>query len=98
MENARGSVEIRARRQGDAVLLTVSDSGPGFPAEMLAIGVRPFASGRVGGTGLGLAMVRGFTQDINGELQLANREPCGAQVTLRVPCPSIPIKNHAEGP
>jgi len=60
--------------------------------------VRPFASGRVGGTGLGLAMVRGFTQDINGELQLANREPCGAQVTLRVPCPSIPIKNHAEGP
>jgi signal transduction histidine kinase len=98
MENARGSVEIRARRQGDAVLLTVSDTGPGFPAEMLAIGVRPFASGRVGGTGLGLAMVRGFTQDINGELQLANREPCGAQVTLRVPCPSIPIKNHAEGP
>jgi two-component system, NtrC family, sensor kinase len=98
MENGQGSVEIRARRRGDAVLLTVSDTGPGFPAEMLTMGVRPFASGRVGGAGLGLAMVRGFTQDINGELQLANREPCGAQVSLRVPCPSLPAKNRVEGP
>ncbi len=92
MEGGQGMVEIRARREGEAVVLSVSDTGPGFPEEMLMVGVRPFASGRVGGTGLGLAMVRRFTQDINGDLQLTNLEPHGARVTLRAPCSHLHVK------
>lgn len=87
MEGGEGEVEISAGREGETVVLSVSDTGPGFPSEMLTIGVRPFASGRVGGTGLGLAMVRRFTEDVNAGLELANREPRGARVTLRLPCP-----------
>ena len=67
-------------------MLAVEDEGPGFPEEMLRIGVRPFATGRVGGSGLGLAMVRRFTRDHDGDLQLANRESGGARVTLHLPC------------
>ena len=63
------------------------DTGPGFPSEMLAVGVRPFASGRMGGTGLGLAMVRRFTEDIGGVIELANSASGGARDTLRLPCP-----------
>lgn len=86
MEGDEGEVVIDARRQGEAVVLSVSDTGPGFPPGMLSIGVRAFASGRLGGTGLGLAMVRRFTEDVNGGLELSNRVPRGARVTLRMPC------------
>jgi two-component system NtrC family sensor kinase len=88
MEGGRGTVEVGARRQDAHVLVTVSDTGTGFSQEVLTVGVRPFASGRVGGTGLGLAMVRRFAQDINGELRLENLEPQGARVTLCIPCPN----------
>ncbi len=86
MEGKGGEVLIEASRQGEAVVLSVSDTGPGFAPAMLTIGVRTFASGRVGGTGLGLAMVRRFTEDVNGELELSNRVPRGARVILRLPC------------
>jgi two-component system NtrC family sensor kinase len=86
MEGGEGEVEVQARWDGQAVALSVIDGGPGFPPEMLTVGVRPFASGRVGGTGLGLAMVRRFAEDINADLELANRESGGARVTLRLPC------------
>jgi signal transduction histidine kinase len=64
---------------------------------MLAVGVRPFASGRIGGTGLGLAMVRRFAEDINAELVLSNLEPHGARVTLRFPCPET-VVGAPDGP
>jgi len=83
-----GRVRVAARREDAQLLLRVEDEGPGFPEEMLRAGVRPFATGRAGGTGLGLAMVRRFARDHDGELQLANREPCGARVTLYLPCPT----------
>jgi signal transduction histidine kinase len=81
-----GHVQVSAQRRGERLVISVSDDGPGFSAEMLSMGVRPFATGRGGGTGLGLAMVRRFTRDHNGELELANRQPQGARVTMSLPC------------
>ena len=82
-----GQITIAAEHRDDELVLSVSDDGPGFPAEMLQAGaIRPFATGRAGGTGLGLAMVRRFTRDHAGELELHNREPRGACVTLHLPC------------
>ena len=82
----KGHVMVNATRQSERLVIIVSDDGPGFSEEMLSMGVRPFATGRSGGTGLGLAMVRRFTRDHNGELELANRQPHGAMVTLSLPC------------
>jgi signal transduction histidine kinase len=82
----RGQVTVAAEREGAGLVLTVSDDGPGFPPERLQVGVRPFATGRADGTGLGLAMVRRFTRDHDGELELNNLEPHGARVSLRLPC------------
>ncbi len=78
-----GHVMVAAQRVGEQLVLMVSDDGPGFPAERLQVGVHPFATGRAGGTGLGLAMVRRFTRDHDGDLELANRQPHGARVTLQ---------------
>jgi two-component system, NtrC family, sensor kinase len=64
----------------------VTDTGPGFSAELLRAGIRPFATGRQGGTGLGLAMVRRFVRDHDGDLRIANQSPHGAVATLCLPC------------
>jgi len=77
-----GSVVVEALRQDGRLQISVCDDGPGLPAELLEVGPRAFASWREGGTGLGLATVRRFARDLDGELLLANREPRGACVTL----------------
>jgi signal transduction histidine kinase len=82
----RGRVTVTAEREDRSLVLGVSDDGPGFPEQTLLAGIRPFATGRAGGTGLGLAMVRRFTREHDGELELANLEPRGARVVLRLPC------------
>jgi two-component system, NtrC family, sensor kinase len=90
IQGESGWVVIAAFEESGQLLIRVSDEGPGFPAEMLRAGIRPFATGRAGGTGLGLAMVRRFVRDLDGDLQLENRSPRGAQVTLRLPCRATP--------
>ena len=89
IQGEQGSVEIVAQGEDDQLVIRVVDDGPGFPAEMLRAGIRPFATGRAGGSGLGLAMVRRFVRDLDGELTIENRTPRGAQVTLRLPCRAI---------
>jgi signal transduction histidine kinase len=49
------------------------------------MGVRPFTSTRPDGTGLGLASVQRFAQNLQGQVHLYNRQPHGACVTLTLP-------------
>ena len=81
-----GHVGVACARGEGSVVLSVRDDGAGFPEHMLRAGIRPFATSRVGGTGLGLAMVRRFARDLDGNLEIENCSPCGARVSLRVPC------------
>ena len=83
LDHQLGQIVLDATEDADHVTLTVADDGPGFPAALLSGGIRTFASFREGGTGLGLAMVRRFMQDMGGELQVANRAEGGALVSLR---------------
>ena len=84
--DAPGAVAIAGRRDRDHVVLSVCDTGPGLPPELLAYGVQPFATQREAGTGLGLAMVRRVVLELGGELRFENREPGGACVHLSLPC------------
>lgn len=81
-----GHIAIAAERIDNRLILSVNDDGPGFPPSMLDNGIRPFFSGHVGGTGLGLGIVQRFARDMGGDIKLANRQPHGATVTLTLPC------------
>jgi signal transduction histidine kinase len=78
-----------ACRAGEAVL-TVCDQGPGFSAEMLIHGCRPFVRGEAsrnrgtGGSGLGLAIAAAIARQHRGTLDLRNNED-GGEVVLRLP-------------
>jgi two-component system sensor histidine kinase KdpD len=84
-------VAITARRDGRRVLLTVSDEGPGIPQGDLPHVFGKFhraksADRRAAGTGLGLAVARGFVEAFGGTLDAANRsDRTGAVLTFGLP-------------
>ena len=81
-----GNISITIRPEDDErVAITVTDDGPGFSDELLASGIRPFVTGKAGGTGLGLAMVQRFTRELGGQLTLGTHPPRGGQVRMVIP-------------
>jgi PAS domain S-box-containing protein len=75
-------------QEGECVVLQVSDSGVGIPAEDLQRIFEPFFTkkkmGR-SGTGLGMAVVWGTVQDHKGHIDVRSAEGRGTQVTAFFP-------------
>jgi nitrogen fixation/metabolism regulation signal transduction histidine kinase len=70
----------------NVVRLTISDSGVGFPAKILARAFEPYVTTKSKGTGLGLAVVKKIIDDHGAKIEIRNRmrgeEVVGAQVSI----------------
>ena len=70
----------------NAVRLTISDSGSGFPAKILARAFEPYVTTKSKGTGLGLAVVKKIVDDHGAKIEIRNRmqadEVIGAKVSI----------------
>jgi signal transduction histidine kinase len=86
---AGGGVRLHARRQRDAVLLTVTDDGPGVPPEELPRLAEPHFRGMqsrgIDGAGLGLFIVRAVVEAHGGTLRIASAVGKGMAVTVSLP-------------
>lgn len=67
------------------ITISVADSGPGLPAEMLAAGFTPFRTSKQDGLGLGLAISRAIVEQHQGRITCTNREQGGAVVSFSLP-------------
>ena len=77
---------IRAGRDGNRdILVSVRDSGPGFPSEMAEQLFEPFFSTKSDGTGMGLAISRSIIEAHGGTLSGENCDGGGACFTVRLP-------------
>lgn len=84
-------VEIEATEAPDAISISVTDKGPGVPADELPRIFEPFhrldraRSRETGGSGLGLAIVRSAVEACGGEVHASLPATGGLRVTLRLP-------------
>jgi signal transduction histidine kinase len=85
---ATKEILIEARREGDAVLLSVTDHGPGIPEADRKHAVERFvrleASRTLPGSGLGLSLASAVATLHGGELRLGDAHP-GLVATLVIP-------------
>jgi signal transduction histidine kinase len=79
-----GHVWIAGVRDERWVAVTVADDGPGLPPEARER-IRPFATGKAGGLGLGLPIAQKIINVHEGDLVLAGRAPRGLAATVRLP-------------
>ena len=77
---------------GEEVCITISDTGLGMTAEVLARASEPFFTTKADGlgSGLGLSMVQGFTEQSGGQLSIESTPRGGTSVTIRLPRIALP--------
>jgi PAS domain S-box-containing protein len=88
-----GQVEVSLAQSGSNVLLTISDTGEGIPAESLPHIFDRFrqgkssSSGRYSGLGLGLAIARNLVELHGGTIKASSNGPNqGSRFTVTLPC------------
>jgi two-component system sensor histidine kinase CpxA len=91
-----GPVTVSAHTEGEHVLISVADQGPGLPEDALERVFRPFyrvddsRSRESGGVGLGLAIVKSCVEASGGTVTCRNRVPKGLEVIIRLK--AAPVK------
>lgn len=77
-------------KQGDRLLVSISDTGPGLTEEAAKKLFSPFYTTKAKGTGLGLVIVRNIIEGHGGEIELKNGpsprpgEDCGPGLTVNI--------------
>jgi signal transduction histidine kinase len=89
--HARTTVKVGLRTDGNDVVLTVDDDGPGVPADQRAAVFERFVrldearSRDRGGAGLGLAVVAATTQSMGGSVSVTESDLGGARFIVTLP-------------
>jgi signal transduction histidine kinase len=80
---AGGHIVIATRNDDGSIVVSVSDDGPGLPAELRQRVFDPFFTRREGGIGLGLTIVQQIVQVHHGEIWMTESPWGGACFNIR---------------
>ena len=84
------TIAVRLQSEGDTVVLSVADNGPGFQAPQTAL--TPLETSKAHGSGLGLFVVQTTMENHRGSLAIGRSSLGGAEVRLIFPAaPALPI-------
>jgi signal transduction histidine kinase len=78
--------------------ISVSDNGPGVPANVTDRVFRPFFTTKAQGTGLGLALVQKIVVTHNGRVTVTNDDGGGARFVVTLPAAVTPERVTASAP
>jgi two-component system sensor histidine kinase KdpD len=87
-------IRVAASAKNGELALSVTDKGPGIPADALARIFDKFfraPGAATGGTGLGLSIVKGFVEAQHGHVEAGNPPGGGAAITMYLPVAEQPI-------
>lgn len=81
-----GAIRLGARAEGDRMMISIVDRGPGIDPAIRDRLFTPFETAKIGGLGLGLAIARDIAREFDGDLWLDPSEGPGATfiVALRI--------------
>ncbi|MEE8517150.1 MAG: PAS-domain containing protein, partial [Alphaproteobacteria bacterium] len=80
-----GELTVATRAGGDRVVITITDTGPGIPEDVLPKIFEPLFSTKQFGVGLGLPTVCQIMEEHGGGFEIANGENVGTRATLWLP-------------
>ncbi len=80
-----GEVIVRARQQGDVVVIEVIDTGVGIAPANFERMFRPYFTTKKGGTGMGLPMVRRIVEEHGGQVTFESVEGAGSRFVMLLP-------------
>lgn len=78
-------VMVSTQRQGEDVLVQVTDTGPGMDEEQRQHAFKPYFSTKKNGTGLGLPITLRIVEEHGGSMDLSAEKGRGTQFTIRLP-------------
>jgi len=84
-----GEITIQAIQDGEAICLSLIDTGKGISDEVLGKIFQPFFSTRTGGHGLGLPTTRKIVEAHGGVIEVQSEIGRGTKFTIR-----LPISDH----
>jgi two-component system sensor histidine kinase PilS (NtrC family) len=88
-----GQVVVRARDEGDQVVVEFEDDGPGIPAEQLGRIFDPFFTTKKRGTGLGLATCHAIVAEHGGTLTVHSEQGRGSTFVMTLPRPTASMRD-----
>jgi CheY-like chemotaxis protein len=85
--DAQSAATYSEVREGDYVVLTVTDTGAGMPPSVMQRAIEPFFTTKPPsvGSGLGLSMAYGFAKQSGGHLDIESSVGVGTKVSLYLP-------------
>ena len=87
-----GILTIETESLNGQIVIRISDTGVGIPAELLPKVFEPFVThGKKHGTGLGMAIAKSVITAHQGEISLSSVQGSGTSVEIRLPAPSSAV-------
>ncbi|HSV14845.1 MAG TPA: ATP-binding protein [Tepidisphaeraceae bacterium] len=88
---ADGQIELRCEVTGDAIIVRISDDGPGIAEELLPRLFEPFSRGDARQAadihlGLGLSLVQAHARALGGRCEVQSAVGAGSTFIVRLPC------------
>ena len=90
---SRNLVVASARKDSNSVLVSVYDSGKGFPPNDLGRLFDPFYTTKSDGMGMGLTISRSIVESHGGRIWATPNSPCGAVVQFTLPIDSRMVRS-----
>src|SRR5207245_730335 len=78
----RGPIDVGVDRDGEGVVVTIADHGPGIPEDLRQRVFEPYFTTKRDGTGLGLALVRQTVETHHGTITVSETPGGGATFSI----------------
>lgn len=90
------TIKIELSQNETNCIIQISDNGKGFPENKIDFVFDKFyrlPHTKPGGSGLGLSIVKGFTEAMKGKVRLENLPQGGARFTIVIPCECLIVND-----